>query len=461
VAGRRDLILLAIVLFLIGIAAADLSSNPPSGALNGLPAKQPTGALSLTGSRSTPSPDLPGAGDFTPDARAGQDRARLNEEGLALYATGQLSEALAKFAQAMAQDDANGPARRNLAFTKAQLAWRHLEAGERGEALRTFEEADGIQPGEAGILLGLGVTNHALGRDAQARALLHRALDVDANQVIAHKLLGELAYRGDDLSEAAARFETALRLDPSDSAVRERLERVRHEAQTRGAFQKLEGRHFTVKFEDRRNTELARDVLGKLEAAHQDLERWLGRFPHEKVPVILHHEPEFRDDAVAPAWAQGGFDGRIRIPLGGAFRQGTGLQAVIRHESMHALVHARTRGHVPTWLTEGLAIAFEGRDTQGERDLLRRAGHAIPLTELHGSFLTLSPSQVSLAYAESFAAVEYLLNRHGVQAVRSLLERLGDSKDFARAFQEAVGLSYDDFQAALMRSLIDPGGSAS
>jgi len=384
---------------------------------------------------------------------------------MALYAAGQLSKASARFEQAMARGDATGDARRNLAFTKAQVAWRHVAAGEHGEAFRVFQEADEIQPGEGGILLGLGVTAHLQGQDGQAKALLLRALEADANQVIAQKVLGELAYRGDDLSEAAARFEAALRLDPSDMAVRERLERVRNEVQSRGTYLTLEGRHFTVKFEDRKSTDLARDVLGKLEVAHQDLERWLGRVPHEKVPAILYTAPKFHDIAAVPAWAKGGFDGKIRLPIGGASRQVGGLQELIRHETMHALVHARTRGHVPTWLTEGLAIAFEGRDTRREWALLRKADHLIPLNELHGSFLTLPPSQVSLAYAESFVAADYLLKHQGVRPVRALLERLGDSKDFARAFQDAVGLSYTDFQSALMRDiqahLIDPPKNAS
>src|SRR5207247_132308 len=82
---------------------------------------------------------------------------------------------------------------------------------------------------------------------------------------------------------------------------------------------------------------------------------------------------------------------------------------VLRHEYTHALVHDRTRGRAPTWLSEGLAIACEGRDTDNERQIVQSSDHLIPIRELHGSFLTLPRTEVPLAYAETAAAAEYHL----------------------------------------------------
>ena len=442
--GRRHLILLALLVIVGGFAA-----SLPEGSVSG--SSRPALPEQVT-VVPTP-PDFNPAPYREPPPAVGPLVTRLNDEGMVLYEAGELSEALVKFEQALAWNRADRIVRRNLALTKTRLAWRQVEAGKYDEAVRAFKEAEAIQPGEGGILLGLGVTHHFRGEDGQAKTLLLRALDADANLVIAHKLLGEIAYGDDELDIAAAHFEAVLRLDPADVVVRERLDRVRNEAQAQAGFQRLEGRHFTVKFGGRADPAFARDILGRLEAAYQDVGRWLGPFPDRTVPVILYAEEEFHDVTVTPAWAQGVFDGKIRLPVGGASVQAELLNKVIRHEYTHALVHARTRGHVPTWLTEGLAIVFEGNDVRRGWDLLRKADHLVPLRELHGSFLTLPPSQRSLAYAESFAAVQYLIDRHGVRPVRTLLKDLGGSKDFDRTFQEALGLPYPDFQAAFIRGV--------
>ena len=142
-------------------------------------------------------------------------------------------------------------------------------------------------------------------------------------------------------------------------------------------------------------------------------------------------------------------------------RDGTALDRVLRHEYTHALVHDRTRGRAPTWLSEGLAIACEGRDTDNERQIVQSSDHLIPIRELHGSFLTLPRTEVPLAYAESAAAVEYLLRRHGSPAMRALLARLGRAGDFAAAFQDATGTTYAKFQADWLRRVIDSKGSSS
>jgi hypothetical protein len=169
----------------------------------------------------------------------------------------------------------------------------------------------------------------------------------------------------------------------------------------------------------------------------------------------------FHEHAQAPDWAQGLFDGKIRLPAEGLMRDAMALDRVLRHEYAHALIHDRTRGRAPTWLSEGLAIACEGRDTDRERKILLSSDHVIPIRELHGSFLTLPRTEVPLAYAESASAVDYLLRRHGETAMRTLLARLGKTRDFAAAFHDATGAPYTEFQAGWLRHVIDSRGGSS
>ncbi len=220
-------------------------------------------------------------------------------------------------------------------------------------------------------------------------------------------------------------------------------------------FRKFESRHFTVRFEGREDPALVWALLERLESAYRDVGRKLGTFPASRVPVMLYTDGEFPVHASVPQWAQGLFDGQIRLAVSWPALHEESLDKTLRHEYTHALVHALTHGHVPTWLSEGLAVANEGRGTEREWNRARAADRLIPLDELHGSFLSLPSVQIQLAYAESAAAVDYLVSRHGASSVRALLARLGKSRDFAAAFQEAVGMPYADFQAAWMRSVVD------
>lgn len=224
-------------------------------------------------------------------------------------------------------------------------------------------------------------------------------------------------------------------------------------------FRKYESRHFTMRFEGREDPALVWALLERLESAYRDVGRQLGAFPGSRVPVMLYTDGEFPAHASVPHWAQGLFDGQIRLAVSWAALQNESLDKTLRHEYAHALVHARTGGNVPTWLSEGLAITSENRETDEAREVMRSAGRLIPLHELHGSFLTLPATQVPLAYAESEAAVRYLLARHGEAAVRTLLVRLGEARDFATAIQGVTGGTYAEFQSAWMRSLSGSPGT--
>src|SRR2546425_7489556 len=179
------------------------------------------------------------------------------------------------------------PVRRNLALTKARLAWVHLERGESDEAVRTFEDANRLQPREGAVLLGLGAAHLYRGDEREAEVLLQRALEADPTQILALKLLGEIAYRRDDLQAARPRFESALRLDPSDAAVRERLDLILAEAGAQKDVRRLESPHFPVRFEGEQGKAPAQAVLARLESARQEIGRRWGVYPDRKIPVVL------------------------------------------------------------------------------------------------------------------------------------------------------------------------------
>jgi hypothetical protein len=71
------------------------------------------------------------------------------------------------------------------------------------------------------------------------------------------------------------------------------------------------------------------------------------------------------------------------------------------------------------------------------------------LRALEGSFNHLAPAQVTLAYAESLVATEYLRSRHGMGALRRMLELLGQGEEPEAALHVATQSSYSRVESEL------------
>src|SRR5687768_17815699 len=55
-------------------------------------------------------------------------------------------------------------------------------------------------------------------------------------------------------------------------------------------------------------------------------------YPSVALDVILYSNKQFQDITRAPAWAGGGYDGRIRLPIGGALKSPQVLDRVRSEE---------------------------------------------------------------------------------------------------------------------------------
>jgi hypothetical protein len=112
---------------------------------------------------------------------------------------------------------------------------------------------------------------------------------------------------------------------------------------------------------------------------------------------------------------------------------------------------------VPTWLNEGLAQYFEGREVDSrQNEMLRQlaqAGKVPALSELEGSFLGLSGPQASYAYLISLSTVRHMIDRYGMYRVKMVLEELSAGADPSRAVNNALLISLQEFERGWKRSL--------
>jgi tetratricopeptide (TPR) repeat protein len=352
-----------------------------------------------------------------------------------------------------------------FAATSAELNTYHryvaagserLQKGDYRGARDAFAEALRYADTDVAAYLGLGIAALHLQDEITAERSLRRAVELNPREKQALVVLGELAQQHDDLEQAAGYWERALEIDPRDELLKARLERIRREHRTEKDFNRDLTGHFSAKYEGRERIETGRIVLRILEDAYGEIGRALSFYPDREIAVILYSDKQFREVTDAPGWSSGVYDGKIRIPIGGIEQETPALRRLLFHEYTHAAVRALTP-RAPGWLNEGLAQHFEGRVvSENERRMLRKvqqSGSLPPLSALEGSFMGLSGQQAAYAYMVSLSSVQYLIGQFGMYRLRMVLDELAAGSDAHRSIQNALLVSFDDFERGWRRSL--------
>jgi hypothetical protein len=144
------------------------------------------------------------------------------------------------------------------------------------------------------------------------------------------------------------------------------------------------------------------------------------------------------------------------IPAG-AFNEAL-VRDYVPHELTHLVFDTAVRNpyhEPPRWLNEGLAVYLSqsyGASDQRSVQAAVADGSLMPLSALTAQFPT-TRERFNLAYAESVAAIDFLVRQYGqdalVQLVRSYATGITDDE----AFRQALGLGIDEFDAAWRASV--------
>ena len=345
-----------------------------------------------------------------------------------------------------APDLVSGPA--SSAESCVEVGWDMLRRGRHREAIRMFTAAKAHRRDDPRLFLGLGTARYRLMEFGPAVSDLARALELNPHLEEAHTILGAISFARDELASSIQHYEKALTLNPNDVGIQDRLFAVRRAADFEGTLQRQNQPHFIVKHgSSHRDT--ATRVAERLEALYRRIGRQLDSFPAERTIVILYAADRFSRLTDTPGWAGGLFDGRIHLAVDAMNMSSKEVDASLAHEYAHALVHRLAGGHAPTWLEEGLALYFEGRDRAWSDEILKSKDvDMIPLHALHESFLGFPPDHARIAYAESYSATCALIERYGLKEVRRLLESLAEVADFTAAFETVLKSPYHEFESA-------------
>jgi hypothetical protein len=284
-------------------------------------------------------------------------------------------------------------------------------------------------------------TGHAV----EALPYAERAVRIAPDSPDTLAVLGYAQYSNDRNKDAIRSWKRSLQLRP-DAQVQKYLEKAERDASAESDFTQNESSHFILKYEGRQTPEsLRRDLVSTLESHYGDLVRDLGVAPRGSIAVILYTDQAFFDVTQSPSWAGAVNDGKLRIPVNGMSSVTPELSRVLKHELAHSFINQLSGGRCPQWLNEGIAQAMEPKSlsSHGRRLAeLFKSQQEIPFNALEGSFMRFSPMEAILAYDESLAAVQFIIDTQGSSDLQRILQRIAEGNSTESALRATI---HDDY----------------
>lgn len=164
-----------------------------------------------------------------------------------------------------------------------------------------------------------------------------------------------------------------------------------------------------------------------------------------ETPTIVEIFPMQKDFAVR-TFGVPGVDGFLGVCFGrlitanspaSRIASPSNWEAVLWHEFCHVVTLSMTQNKMPRWLSEGISVYEElqqnpvwGQAMNPEYREMILGEDLTPIGELSSAFLAPeSPLHLQFAYYESSLVVAYLIENHGLEAVRKILRDLGRGRE--------------------------------
>ncbi|TWU10145.1 tetratricopeptide repeat protein [Allorhodopirellula heiligendammensis] len=172
-------------------------------------------------------------------------------------------------------------------------------------------------------------------------------------------------------------------------------------------------------------------------------------------PIVVEIFPEQKDFAIRTFGLPGGAGflgvcfGRV-ITANSPASQGprpSNWRSVLWHEFCHVVTLEKTKNRMPRWLSEGISVYEERQRDPSWGESMTPQYRAMLLDEkltrvsnLSAAFLSPpSPTHLQFAYFESSLVVEFLIERHGMDALKQILGDLGDGLPINDALVRSAG----------------------
>lgn len=312
------------------------------------------------------------------------------------------------------------------------IGFEYLQASECEQAIDFLKRSYEFDQSRDSIK-GLIYCYRDLGQIEQAQALLDQAVTRGLYDLDILRMHSEVMETDQKLQESMEYYEKALEFfsqkgdDSSLASIKPEIEKLKKKIAESENQRSFTSNNFFIKYNQAINEQSAIIVLEYLESTLIDLtQKYRFDLPRKPIEVVLYtNSGFFETNNKAPIWAEGLYDGRLRIPvqteIGTVISQRMGR--VLKHELVHALIaEILRRKRLPTWLEEGLAqfISCEGGCSP-----IRGAGATstfLSQEELEGSFTRLKRKKAIKAYTQSLYIVYFIQSELDPSAVYRIIE---------------------------------------
>lgn len=390
--------------------------------------------------------------------------SELNARGVEFYEAKDWAQAAETFQRAYTLKSSDPTLQKNLANAGMMYADLLYHQGKIDEATDWLDYVIEVDPENVKPLNQLGAYLLMEGEISSAIFRLEESIEVKPDDVEAHFLLGEAYYKDNDVSSAVTQWEWVYTVQKDYPGLMDRLENALREEQVEYDFKGDHSRNFSVTFSQEAEGKLVKEVLRILEDAYRKIGKDLGGiYPPTPIQVSLYTFDGFFESTQQGEHVGALYDGtKIRCPVLDKKGHTIALDVLekrLTHEYVHVVVRHMARQNVPWWYNEGLAEVLSGDLTKIEKQLLttarkNRALFSFEEITSHDVLNTLSPEDLSLAYAQSHATLVLLNRNHGVRKCNTMLTNLREGLIGEEAVRQTYRVNYRMLESQL-KSVID------
>ncbi len=386
---------------------------------------------------------------FSPRQLYANEPYSLNEYAISLMEKGEHDKALEQLQKAFSMYPYDTVLKKNLAEAYTFVGQRQMNESNFEAAAASFDRARELFPDTPRYYVLRGIALYYCKYADAAKNELERGRGIGGDSPDILYYLAKIDYDNGNLQPALELLEKAIQLKADFNPAKELAEKIRRELSVEKTMDRGFSSRFMISYDAEIKSHLAGDILSALEDAYSNVGRDLSLFPAGRIPVILYTRKDYRTVTAGPDWSGGLYDGKIRLPVGGAEELSLQLKGVLFHEYTHVVVQEITRGNCPTWLNEGLA-ELEGRKIFNQPlhglGKLVKSGNYLPFSRLEGGFTSLDSKEAALAYQQSYLFVNFLVSAYGWPKVTELLQQFGLGMNTSAAMKKVMadfGLDYE------------------
>ncbi|MEQ9406410.1 MAG: peptidase MA family metallohydrolase [Fuerstiella sp.] len=367
--------------------------------------------------------------------------------------------------------------------TLQHLAERQIDAEDYTEAAATIAKIHEINPWHPESHALQAVIHHLLNEpQAEARSRSAALAFSTANPAVDF-LIGQKLSRKYRFAEAARYQQQALQTDPQFLPARTQLAQdllrlgqdergwaMAEEAQNQDRydttlfnllqlkdsldnFATRRTDHFVIRMDQQESAVYGQQVEDLLSRAFETLSARYGYTPAEPIVVEIFDRPD--DFAVRTfgipdvAGFLGVCFGRVITANSPASQRNSpnNWQSVLWHEFCHVITLQMTGNRIPRWLSEGISVYEERQVDQRWGQSMTPAfrqraqdGNITPVSRLSSAFLKAeSGEDLNFAYYESSMVVEFLIEKHGFESLKAILNDLNQGLTINDALDRHAG----------------------